>query len=340
MSLDNGVGIKGELFGVAPSLEAAEMILIPVSWDLTTSFHSGTVNGAQAIKDISYQLDLFNPDFPNLVPTDMMMADFNPDLLALNQTLKPQANAIVAHSESDAELTPEILALLETVNQGCQTMVDWVYAESQRWIESDRLLALVGGDHSTSYGLVKALSEVIEDGFGILQIDAHMDLRDTYQGFKYSHASIMKNCLDLSPVSRLVQVGIRDYCEDEYQRMKSSHGRIKTFFDSEIQDHLHEGKSWESLCKKIVNALPDKVYISMDIDGLDPALCPHTGTPVPGGLSFSQLSFLLRQLVKSKRQIIGCDLVEVSPDSAKQWDENVGARVLHLLCGAMWESNQ
>src|SRR5205814_7642606 len=107
------------------------------------------------------------------------------------------------------------------------------------------------------------------------------------QDITWSHASIMDNVVERIPqVSRLVQVGIRDLCEEEHDRIAASGGRIRTFFDSELAEARFAGETWGQQTLRIVEALPQDVYVSFDIDGLDPTLCPHTGTKVPGGLSF------------------------------------------------------
>jgi agmatinase len=181
---------------------------------------------------------------------------------------------------------------------------------------------------------------------GILHIDAHADLRRAYQGFVQSHASIMYNVLhDLPALGRLVQVGVRDLCDEEAARIEESGGRIRTFFDAELHSEKLAGVSWARLCDGIVAALPTDVYISFDIDGLDPALCPHTGTPVPGGLSFNEATALLKAVVASGRRIVGCDLTEVAPapnrsaGGSTDWDENVGSRLLYKLIGFMLRSH-
>ena len=150
----------------------------------------------------------------------------------------------------------------------------------------------------------------------------------------------MYNVLKTSAVARLVQVGIRDFCDEEFQMMKRGMGRVKTFFDDKLKESLGQGQSWDSLCDQIVNELPEKVYISFDIDGLDPKLCPHTGTPVPGGLEFHQAVTLIRKVATSKRTIIGFDLCEVAPGPAdNEWDANVGSRILWQLCNWTGVSN-
>jgi agmatinase len=138
----------------------------------------------------------------------------------------------------------------------------------------------------------------------------------------------------LPGVTRLVQVGVRDFCEEEAQRIDESAGRIVTFFDADLQARLAAGEPWAALVEEMLAPLPRTVYLSFDIDGLDPALCPHTGTPVPGGLNFAQACFLLRALAQSGRRLVGFDLVEVAPGpDGDEWDGNVGARLLYKLIG-------
>ena len=196
----------------------------------------------------------------------------------------------------------------------------------------------MGGDHSTPLGFFKAIGEN-KGEFGILQIDAHCDLRDAYEGFQYSHASIMFNALaEVPQLSKLVQVGIRDYCEEEVDYINNSEGRVVTFFDKQLKERQFEGETWKAICDSIVDALPQQVYISFDIDGLDPKLCPNTGTPVAGGFEAEQVYYLFRRVLESGRKLIGFDLNEVSA-SHDEWDANVGARVLFKLCNLLISSN-
>jgi len=198
---------------------------------------------------------------------------------------------------------------------------------------------LVGGDHSGPLGFFKAIGEKHGD-FGILQIDAHLDLREAYEGFNYSHASIMFNALSEIPqLTRLVQVGIRDFGGDEMEYLKKFNDRIKVYFDKEIRNRQYEGETWKLIVDEIVENLPPKVFISFDIDGLDRKLCPFTGTPVPGGFELEQVFYLFSKVAKSGRAIIGFDLNEVGIGGDTDWDANVGARVLYKLCNLMVTSN-
>jgi len=171
----------------------------------------------------------------------------------------------------------------------------------------------------------------VHDRFAVLQIDAHADLRHAYEGFTYSHASIMYNVLKSPAVGRLIQLGIRDLCEEETKVMQRAMGRVVTFYDEDIKSSLYKGKNWDSICDEVVRQLPSLVYISFDIDGLDPKLCPNTGTPVAGGFEFQQIIYLLKKIVTSGKKIIGFDLNEVAPGN-DDWDANVGARLLYQLC--------
>ncbi|RYG42518.1 MAG: hypothetical protein EOO01_23005 [Chitinophagaceae bacterium] len=216
---------------------------------------------------------------------------------------------------------------------------DWVYLQTGKLLNAGKLVVLLGGDHSTPLGFFKAVGEKFGD-FGILQIDAHCDLRKAYEGFVYSHASIMYNALEEIPsVKKLVQVGIRDYCEEELDYIRSSNGRVYTLFDQQIKERMYEGDSWKMIVDDIVNALPQQVHLSFDIDGLDPSLCPRTGTPVQGGFQTEQIFYLLKKVLQSGRRITSFDLVEVGV-SHNEWDENVGARVLYKLCNLLIAANR
>jgi agmatinase len=149
----------------------------------------------------------------------------------------------------------------------------------------------------------------------------------------------MFNALQETPgLKKLVQVGIRDYCEDEVELIEAQKDRVTCFFDKNIKERQFEGENWKKICEDIVSRLPQQVFISFDIDGLDPKLCPHTGTPVQGGFETEQIFYLLKMIHQSGKRILGFDLNEVGV-SHNEWDENVGARVLFKLCNLLVASN-
>lgn len=214
-----------------------------------------------------------------------------------------------------------------------------MYEQTKELLDAGKLVGLVGGDHSTPLGFYKAIAEK-HDEFCILQVDAHCDLRKAYENFKYSHASIMYNALEEIPLlTKLVQIGTRDYSMSEVDYINNSKGRVVTYFDKDIKERGYEGETWQQIVESVVQQLPQKVYISFDIDGLDPKLCPNTGTPVQGGFETQQLYYLFRKIIESGRLLIGFDLNEVGI-STNEWDENVGARVLFKLCNLMIASNE
>jgi agmatinase len=149
----------------------------------------------------------------------------------------------------------------------------------------------------------------------------------------------MYNALQLDQVKKLVQVGIRDFCKEEADFAEANRKRISVFTYADVAHRRFEGVTWRKQCEAIIEALPEQVYISFDIDGLDPKLCPNTGTPVAGGFEFHEITYLLSMLAKSKKKIIGFDLNEVSPGK-DDWDGNVGARMLFHLCGVLAASQK
>lgn len=325
---------KDGLFGWPCEKKTSEIILLPVPWEVTTSYGGGTSRGPEAILHASAQVDLFDLELGRCYESGFFMEEIPQELTKLNDELRPKALAIRTCLEEQGELDAKHQLLQNEVNAGCKKMMEWVYAQSRSILADGKTPAVIGGDHSSPEGCIKAVLDVHGSDVGLLHIDAHADLRKAYQGFERSHASIMHNVMakELRPV-HLVQVAIRDFCEEEYEEIQNR-SDITTFFDADLKKALFRGKSWDSLCKDIVSLLPEKVYVSFDIDGLSPDLCPGTGTPVPGGLSFDQANYLLSQIVESGKRIVGFDLNEVSPSTdGNEWDANVGARMLYKLCG-------
>jgi agmatinase len=309
--------------------QEAEIVILPVPWEVTVSYGGGTIDGPDAIKEASLQVDLYDADAPETWKAGIHLLECDETIRSLSQSARAKAETYIDELANGAN-PDDYQALISEINANCETMIDFVETETGKLLDQGKITALLGGDHSTPLGFLKALAKRHES-FGILQVDAHMDLRIAYEGFTYSHASIMYNALQLPQVSKLVQVGIRDYCQEEIDVMNAQGKRVKTYFDDHIQSKRFEGRTWADQVAEIIDALPDKVYLSFDIDGLDPTLCPNTGTPVPGGLSYAQAIYLMRKLALSDKQIIGFDLNEVSPGET-DWDANVGARLLFKQC--------
>jgi agmatinase len=321
------------IFGLPHQEDQATLVLLPVAWEATTSYGGGAAAGPSAIFDASRQVDLFDLDVERPYAAGIYMVPNDPSIAAWNITAKAAAQEVISrYGELPAA---EEHALLAVVNQHSEQVNAYVRLQTTRLLRNGKIVGIVGGDHSVPFGAFEAIGAEVGD-FGILHIDAHSDTRKAYEGFEHSHASIMYNALEsISAISRIVQVGIRDVCEQEIEYCQRQGERVRMVTDRELQRRLQNGETFTSLAKHCVASLPDRVWVSFDIDGLDPQLCPHTGTPVPGGLSFTQAVSILRELASSGRTIIGFDLNEVAPnqtDENDEWDANVGARMLYKLC--------
>jgi agmatinase len=329
----SAASVSGTLWGLPYDVESARLVVLPVPWEVTVSYGGGAARGPRAILEASAQVDLFDSERPDAWKQGIAMAPIPADLEEASARLREEAAKAIA-ALSSGKGKPNAAAI-RRVNDGCEEMVSRVRREAKSLLDRGKLPAVLGGDHSVPLGLMQALSD--RGPYGILHIDAHCDLRDAYEGFVHSHASIMHNALRIEAVSRLVQVGIRDYSEEEMDAIRKSEGRVKLFDYRGLERRRFAGENWAALVQEIVAELPRSVYVSFDIDGLDPALCPGTGTPVPGGLQFEEALYLIECIPASGRRIVGLDLCEVSPgesDGEDEWDANVGARVLYRLCCA------
>lgn len=334
----NGVGALGSLFGLPFAPEHAQIVILPVPWEVTVSYSAGTARGPQAVLEASPQLDLHQTDIPDAWKMGLAMLPVSEELLYKSDRLRAQAAHYIRALEEGtlSSQRHSIQNIPEEVNKAAAEMIAWVKKAAKQQLKAGKVPAVLGGDHSTPLGLMQALAEEKGD-FGILQIDAHADLRKAYEGFTYSHASIMYNALKIPQLKKLVQVGIRDICQAEV-KLAEKEERVHIYYDQELKEALFEGSSWAGKVQEIIARLPEQVYVSFDIDGLDPKLCPATGTPVPGGLQFEEAMYLLKAVVRSGRTIIGFDLCEVAPGES-EWNGNVGARVLYRLANLTGVSN-
>jgi agmatinase len=331
---------NNNIFGLPFSEEDARLVILPIPWEVTVSFGSGTARSAEQIMRASLQVDLFDPEFPDGWQQGFYMKDPDRKVLLKSDYLRKEAELYIDYiSKGDAVENNQFMCkTLKEVNEGGFFLNNWVYQQTKYLLDKNKLVALLGGDHSTPLGYMKAIGEKHGD-FGILQIDAHCDLRQGYEGFVYSHASIMYNALkEVDQLKKLVQLGIRDYSQGEQEFISQNTTRVRTYFDREIRERQYEGETFKQIVDEVINELPEKIYISFDIDGLDPKLCPNTGTPVQGGFETEQVFYIFNKILKAKKQIIGFDLSEVST-SENGWDANVGARVLFKLCNMMVASN-
>lgn len=337
----NGVGNPdNNIFGLPFTEEESKLVLLPVPWEVTVSYGAGTARSSDHIFKASMQVDLFDPDMRDGWQKGFFMRDIEKKILFKSDYLRKEAELYIDFISTGQHVDENkfMCKSLKEINEGSVMMNNWVYEQTKALLDQDKLVGLIGGDHSTPLGFIKALAEK-HGSFGILQIDAHCDLRKAYEGFNYSHASIMYNVLEeVKEVDKLVQLGIRDYCEEEWEYVCNSNFRVVTYFDQQVKERMYEGETWRHVVDEIVQHLPAKVYFSFDVDGMDPKLCPHTGTPVMGGYEAEQVLYLFKKVVESGRKLIGFDLVETGVGESNI-DSNISAKLLWKMCNLLIKSN-
>ncbi len=322
-------------FGLPPgppnTPETARVVLVPVGFEATCSFGGGTAGGPAAVLEASRQVDLFDVETGRPYEGGIAMVEADPRVDAWNERALERARPVIEAGGAGDD--PALREAADEVDEAGAAVNAWLEGVVEPLLARGALVGVVGGDHSVPFASIRAHARRWP-GLGVLHVDAHADLRVAYEGLRWSHASIMDNVLrEVPEVARLVGVAYRDLSEEEHERCRTD-PRIAAFPEVALRRRLLGGEPWLAVARDIVGRLPEHVYVSFDIDGLDPALCPHTGTPVPGGLSWAEATALLAEVVASGRRIVGFDLCEVTPDpTGGGWDENVGARLLYKLIG-------
>lgn len=323
---------SGGIFGLPNVYDDAKLIIISVPWEVTCSYKDGTANAPDAIYKESHQIDLLDNNLGSEWEKGIFFMQAPEYLYDANSVQRRHALQIINHYEhGDKNLTDRHHKILNEINNSCKEMNTYVSEKSKSIHKDEKISALLGGDHSTAYQHIKEVASR-EKNMAIIQIDAHADLRKSYMGFEHSHASVMRQVAEqVSGLSKIVQLGIRDYCKEEADFMSSS-PLFSTHFMSDIRQYLFKGNSLNTYYYNVIDSLPEKVYISLDIDGLNPSLCPNTGTPVPGGFEFYEIIQLFKMILASGKKIVGFDLCEVGSANETNWDANVGSRLLYQLC--------
>jgi agmatinase len=331
---------KNNIFGLPFSEESARLVILPVPWEVTVSYGAGTSRATDRVFSASMQVDLFDSEIKDAWKQGFYMRPNDKKILMKSDYLRKEAELYIDYISKGeiVENNSFMCKSLKEINEGSNMLNKWVYEQTAGLLKQGKLVGLLGGDHSVPLGFFKSIAEVHGD-FSILQIDAHCDLRKSYENFLYSHGSVMYNALEEIPqLKKLLQVGIRDYSEEEWNYICNSDYRVIAYLDRDIKERQFEGQSWKFIANEIVDQLTDKVYISFDIDGLDPKLCPHTGTPVPGGFETEQVFYLIKKIIQSGRRFVGFDLDEIGVGDS-DLDAIVGARVLWKLCNLLVDSN-
>ncbi|PLW92363.1 MAG: agmatinase [Marinilabiliales bacterium] len=336
---DNNFLQSEGIFGLPFTYDDAKLILIPVPWEVTCSYGDGTCKAPDAIYKASFQIDLFDHNLGEEWKKGIYL-DLAPEYIYDDNAVQRRfARQIIHHLETESKpLNDRQTKQLDEVNKVCDGMNAYVAEKSTQIHTDGKISGLVGGDHSAALEHIKAVAKR-EKEIAVIQIDAHADLRESYMGFTHSHASLMNNLAkDATGITKVIQLGLRDICKAEADLIQSS-PLFSAFFMNDIRQWQYEGKKLKDIYSDIIKDLPDKVYISLDIDGLDPSLCPNTGTPVPGGFDFYEVVFLFAMLHESGKKIAGFDLCEVGISDNSEWDANVAARLLYQLCLYTLRSN-
>lgn len=324
----------GGIFGLPFARAESRVVLFPAPYDATTSYRPGTADGPEAIFEASQQVDLHDGRYGPIYQQGIWMERGSTEVAEIRR-LSVEASALARPLIEQGGAGEEDASALHRIDATGLRVAEIIRVHTAGVLREGKVPGLVGGEHAVSFGAIDAVAATGK--IGVLQIDAHMDLRDAFEGFTWSHASIMHNVLSrIAGVEILVQVGLRDFGAGEVKFARSQGTRVRQHTDEDWKDRLADGEKLLDLARRAVEPLPDRVYISFDIDGLDPAMCPHTGTPVPGGLSFHQALAVLHAVKESGRKVVGFDLVEVAPGpnaEEPEWDANVGARLLYKMCG-------
>ncbi|MCB9917112.1 MAG: agmatinase family protein [Planctomycetes bacterium] len=309
----NAAATGSGIFGL-PFRADAHVRILGVPFEATTSFGGGAHEGPALVLEASHQVDLLDAHFGPVWQAGIVL-----------DPLEGEPSRTIAQLDMDARATRDVHRIQELSAERTRLVEDWTSAV----LDDGVVPAILGGDHSCPLGAMRAAART--DALSILHFDAHLDLRDAYEGVRESHASILRNVLDDCPlVDRLVQLGIRDYCEEEVEYARSMGERVVVHYASQVAARRFRGESFAEIVSEAVGQLGERVWVSFDIDGLDAPYCPGTGTPVPGGLSFDEACFVLTTVRESGKRIAGFDLCEVAGSA---WDGNVGARMLYKLCG-------
>ncbi len=268
--------------------EHSRVVFLPVPYDLTSTYLSGSRRGPAAILEASTHMELFDEE------------------------LEWEPCTVGFHT----------LDLLEPVASGPEDMMREIQSLAEPLLQADKFPVLLGGEHSITYAMAKALIQKYPD-LSFLQLDAHADLRESYEGTPLSHACVGRRLTEFGPV---VQVGVRSLTREEFAFIKG--GAVKTFFSH----HLAGQPGWED---EVCGFLSKNVYVTIDLDVLDPSIMPSVGTPEPGGLSWAAVTALLRRVARGKT-VVGFDLVELAPIPGLIAPDFLAAKLIYRFIGEIF----
>ncbi len=290
------LGIEENFLGIEEihsGLESSAIAVVQAPYEATVSYGKGTGEGPAAILEASHYVEFWDQEFGRELCFDVGIASLP----------APDFGGATGRA-----------------------MLDMLEAQVSELLARDKFVVTLGGEHTISSAPIAAHYRKYPE-MSILQIDAHSDLRQEYEGTPWSHASIMARVIEFFPAERVVQAGIRAQCREEYELIRER--GIQTFFASDIRQGKY-GQSWKD---RVLDALGDDVYITFDVDGLDPSVLLATGTPEPGGLFWDETMQLLK-MIGSRKRIVGFDVVELAPRPDLPYSSFVAAKLVYKMMNA------
>jgi len=289
---NNFLGIPSEF----SDLDKSEFVILPVPYEQTTTYQVGTKHGPQAIIHASQEVETFDEEL-NLETYKTGICTLNP---------------------------------VEISTAGPERMLEKVYQAIKELIDREKKVIMLGGEHTISIGAVKAFKEKYPN-LSVLQMDAHADLRDSYQENKFSHACVMRR---IGELSHFVSLGIRNFSVEEHEFIQRN--KIDVFLAQDVRncDRWYEPDGSCRWKEEIINKLGSDVYLTFDLDVLDPSIMPSVGTPEPGGLLWYETLDFLKQLVYHKN-LVGFDVVELCPIPGLVAPDFLAAKLIYKIIGHM-----
>jgi agmatinase len=281
------------------NFENSKIAIVSAPYEHTVSYGGGTKNGPNGILHASHFVEFYDEEFDRELCFEQGICTLEP----LNFGSKVDAEAL-----------------------------DMLYSQVKELLDAGKFVITLGGEHTISSAPIKAHFEK-HPNMSVLQFDAHSDLRESYEGSKYSHASIMARVAEFFPNNRITQVGIRAQCIEEAQFIKANN--INTFYANAIRRGVH-GKDWQ---QSVVDTLGEEIYITFDVDYFDPSIMPATGTPEPDGFLYHETLDLLRKIVAAGKRIVGFDVVELAPMQGLSHPDILTASLIYKMLNINYANN-
>lgn len=275
------------LDGPLNTFDRAAAVVLPVPYDATTSYRTGARDGPRALIEASRYLELYEAEL-DLEPSDWGIATL-------------------------PEIEPDV--------SGPEAMIDRIESAVRDMIDAGRLPVVLGGEHSITVGAVRAAKRAFP-GLSVLQLDAHADMRDSYQGSRFSHATVMRRVRESVPT--VVQVGVRSISAEERAHLRQMGADVAIYREGDLLDPNRR--------RAVASRLSHDVYVTIDLDAFDPGFMPAVGTPEPGGLSWIETVSLLREVAETSR-IVGFDVMELAPSEGPVASAFSAARLTYTMIG-------